>query len=77
MLVKSVAKIIFKAHRFFYGYPTKSEVRLGLEFHGFLHSNVGMLYICGESIPDICEWTSLSKEEVIDELNDIARGARL
>jgi hypothetical protein len=33
---------------------------------------VGMLYVCGESIEGISDWTYLEKEEIISILNKLA-----
>lgn len=73
--MKFIAKIIFKIHRKIYGYPCRSEVRLAVEFNDLslfgLTSTVGMLYICGQDLDGIQEWTSLSKEQIKEELNDL------
>lgn len=73
--MKSIANVIFKIHRKIFGYPARSEVRLVLEFTNTcafgLTSNIGMLYICGENIYSICEWTGLKEQDIKDELNSI------
>jgi hypothetical protein len=73
--MKKIAKIIFKIHRFIYGIPTKSEVRLAMD--GLIHIGgvkwfVCMLYVCDEKVEDICEWMALSEKEVKDYLNQAA-----
>lgn len=70
--MKTIAKFIFKSHRVIFKHPCRSEVRLALEDSGFssgLTWYAAMLYICGESIPDIAEWLSMSEEEVKHSLN--------
>ena len=73
--MKKIARIIFKIHRKLFGYPARSEVRLVMEFtntnHMGISSTVGMLYVCGESLDEICDWTCLSKNKVKEELNSI------
>jgi hypothetical protein len=79
--MKFIAKIIFKLHRKIYGYPARSEVRLAVEYQDTyllgLSSTIGMLYICGEDIEGIQEWTTLSKEQIKEELNDIVSSIKL
>jgi hypothetical protein len=76
-----IAKIIFKIHRLLFKYPCKSEVRLVLEKSGDyfynLTSTVAMLYLCGESLSEICQWTSLTEKQIKDELNDIVSSNKL
>lgn len=72
--MKTIAKFIFKVHKKIYGYPMRSEVRLVIQElpsrNYSLTYTVGLLYICGESIDDLCEWHGLSKQDIIDLLNE-------
>lgn len=72
--MKKIAKLIFKVYRKIYGYPMRSEVRLVIQElpsrkYGLTYS-VGLLYICGESIDDLCEWHGLSRQDIITLLNE-------
>lgn len=73
--MRKFARIIFKIHRKLFGYPARSEVRLVMEFTNTnymgISSTIGMLYVCGESLDEICDWTCLSKEQIKEELNSI------
>lgn len=73
--MRKIARIIFKLHRYIYGYPCRSEVRLALDVTDTmvfgLTSTVGMLYICGEDVEGICDWVDLNSKQVKEELNDI------
>lgn len=78
--MKKIAKIVFKIHRLLYGIPTRSEVRLAMDelVHiGGVKWFVCMLYVCDESISNICEWMSLSEKEVKEYLNDAANEVKL
>lgn len=78
--MKLLAKLVFKIHKLIYGYPTKSEIRLVLEdevYQGGLTWYVGMLYVCGESIDEICNWMGMTREEVIKKLNETAKKVKL
>lgn len=70
-----IAKILFKLHRLVYKYPCKTEVRLVLEksedYFYTLTSTVAMLYLCGETVSEISQWTGLSEIQIKDELNQI------
>ena len=70
-----IAKFLFKLHRLVYKYPCKSEVRLALEKSGdyfyTLTSTVTMLYLCGESVSEISQWTGFSEKQIKDELNEL------
>lgn len=78
--MKLIAKLVFKIHKLIYGYPTRSEIRLVIEdelYQGGLTWYIGMLYICGESINDICEWMDMDREDVIKKLNETAKKVKL
>lgn len=75
--MRKIANIIFKIHIFLFGYPCRSQIRLALEdknCHYFgLVPTIAMLYICGEGIDGISDWTGLDKKEVKELLNDIVQ----
>lgn len=79
--MKFIANIVFKIHRKIYGYPCRSEVRLAVEFNDLslfgLTSVVGMLYICGQDLEGIEEWTALSRERIKEELNDLVDSSKI
>jgi hypothetical protein len=78
--MKKIAKLLFKIHRLIYGYPCRSEVRLGIEqyhLNGGLTWYIGMLYICEENFSDISLWLDISDEEIKFHLNKIAKGVIL
>jgi hypothetical protein len=70
-----IIKTIFKLHILLFKYPCRSNVRLAIENSvGYdLNWRVGMLFVCGESIEGISDWTYLEKEEIISILNKLAR----
>lgn len=76
--MKKIAKFVFKIHRKMFGYPMISEVRLCMDtsFFGMfsMDFNIGLLYICGESIDDIAECLRLEECEVKRRLNRIVEG---
>ena len=70
-----IIKTIFKLHIFIFKYPCRSNIRLVLEQSPYIYDldwRVGMLYVCGESIEGISDWTYLEKEEIISILNKLA-----
>lgn len=73
--MRRIARIVFKIHKKLFGYPTRSEVRLVMEFTNTnflgLSSTIGMLYVCGESLEEISEWTALSESQIKEELNSL------
>jgi hypothetical protein len=79
--MKTIAKLVFKIHRFIYKYPTKTEVRLALNAIPFtrfdLTETVGMLYICDSKVKKVAEWLSMNEEEVIKRLNILANEVKL
>ena len=70
-----IIKTIFKLHILLFKYPCRSNVRLAIEESVVYDLNwrVGMLFVCGESIEGISDWTYLEKEEIISILNKLAR----
>ena len=70
-----IIKTIFKLHILLFKYPCRSNVRLAIENSVVYDLNwrVGMLFVCGESIEGISDWTYLEKEEIISILNKLAR----
>ncbi len=79
--MKKIARLVFKIHRYLYGYPMRSEVRLVLNkkqlYNYSLREVIGMLYICHSSIEEVSEWVNVSKEVVIKELNLLVKGLKL
>ena len=78
--MKVVAKIVFKVHRLIFKYPTRSEIRLVLQDDNYnigIGWYVGMLYICGESVQQICECMGMTEVEVKRYLIEIAKGVKL
>lgn len=69
-----IIKTIFKLHILLFKYPCRSNVRLAIEQSTAydLDWRVGMLFVCGESIESISDWTYLEKEEIISILNKLA-----
>jgi len=70
-----IIKTIFKLHILLFKYPCRSNIRLAIEESVVYDLNwrVGMLFVCGESIEGISDWTYLEKEEIISILNKLAR----
>lgn len=71
-----IIKTIFKLHILLFKYPCRSNIRLALERSPHTSSlswRVGMLFVCGESIESISDWTYLEKEDVILILNKLAK----
>jgi hypothetical protein len=79
--MRTLARLVFKIHKFIYGYPTKAEIKLALVNYIYSYSNlrdtIGMLYLCGENIEEISEWVGATKENVKYELNMLAKGVEL
>lgn len=72
-----IIKTVFKIHRIIFNYPCRSNIRLALEQKQYTYDlswRVGMLYICGESITAISEWTSMDEKDIIIILNKLSDG---
>lgn len=71
--MKIIAKLVFKIYIKIYGYPMRSHVRLVMENlpnrDYSLTYTVGLLYVCGESIDDLCDWYGFSRSFVVTLLN--------
>jgi hypothetical protein len=73
-------KLFFKLFIRIYGYPCRPHIRLALEQRHDYDSllwRIGMLYVCGDSIPDISNRNECTRERVRMILAKLARGVKL
>lgn len=76
--MKRIANVVFKIHIRLFKYPCTSHVRLALH-RRYIYDfewNIGLLYVCGDSIQTVADWLDIDKEQVKKHLCNLVKGVK-